>query len=48
MMTHISSAVAISRNPTTGEVVARYPFASGTEVDEALALTYTAFRTWRH
>lgn len=47
-MTHISSAVAISRNPTTGEVVARYPFASGTEVDEALALTHTAFRTWRH
>jgi len=45
-MTHVTSA--ISRNPTTGEVVARYPFASQKEVDAALALTDNAFQQWRN
>ena len=46
-MTNISSAVAVSRNPTTGEVIARYPFASSADVSEALAQTHTAFQAWR-
>lgn len=40
-------AVAISRNPTTGDVFARYPFASSAEVDSALASTDAAFQYWR-
>lgn len=47
-MTNVSSAVAVSRNPATGEIIARYPFASSAEVSEALALTDSAFQQWRH
>lgn len=47
-MTNLSSAVAVSRNPATGEIVARYPFASCADVNEALTLTDTAFQSWRH
>ncbi|CCP01076.1 putative aldehyde dehydrogenase (plasmid) [Erwinia amylovora Ea644] len=48
MMKNVSSAVAVSRNPATGEVFARYPFATIDEVDSALALTHGAFQDWRH
>ncbi|WP_143354351.1 aldehyde dehydrogenase family protein, partial [Erwinia amylovora] len=48
MMKNVSSAVAVSRNPATGEVFARYPFATIDEVDRALALTHGAFQDWRH
>ena len=44
-MTH--ATFAVSRNPFTGEEVARYPFASSQDVDAALALTDSAFRQWR-
>lgn len=47
-MTNVSSAVAISRNPATGDIIARYPFASSAEVSEALASTHSAFQQWRH
>ncbi len=47
-MKNVSSAVAVSRNPATGEVFARYPFATIDEVDRALALTHGAFQDWRH
>ena len=47
-MTNLSSAQAISRNPATGEIVARYPFASSTDVLTSLALTDAAFQSWRH
>lgn len=46
-MTQPVQDAAISRNPTTGEVIARYPFASRAETDSALALTDKAFRQWR-
>lgn len=47
-MTNSPSAVAISRNPATGEIIARYPFASSVEVSEALASVDSAFQQWRH
>jgi len=47
-MTDVTAAVAVSRNPTTGETVARYPFAGSAEVDAALAKTDGAFKRWRN
>ena len=47
-MTNVSSAVAVSRNPATGEIIARYPFASSADVSEALASVNSAFQQWRH
>ncbi|PRD16534.1 succinate-semialdehyde dehydrogenase [Pantoea coffeiphila] len=44
-MTDVNSAV--SRNPATGDVVARYPFASRADVDAALAQSDSAFQHWR-
>lgn len=35
------------RNPTTQEVVARVPFATAAEVDQAVAAAKEAFRSWR-
>ena len=46
-MTQVSSNAAISRNPTSGEVFARYPFATAQDVDSALAQTNNAFQAWR-
>ncbi|KQN55495.1 MULTISPECIES: aldehyde dehydrogenase family protein [unclassified Erwinia] len=41
------TTVAVSRNPATGEELARYPFASQADVDAALAQTDAAFKAWR-
>lgn len=38
---------AVSRNPATGEVLARYPFASPAEVEAILVETDRAYRQWR-
>ena len=38
---------AVSRNPATGEVLARYPFQSATEVETLLAAADAAYRQWR-
>lgn len=38
---------AVSRNPATGEVLARYPFQSPAQVEALLAAADAAFRTWR-
>ena len=38
---------AVSRNPATGEVIARYPFQTADEVEATLAQTHAAFLEWR-
>ncbi len=38
---------AVSRNPATGEVIARYPFQRADEVEATLAQTHRAFLEWR-
>ena len=38
---------AVSRDPSTGEVFAHYPFQTQAEVETTLAETHAAFLTWR-
>ena len=38
---------AVSRNPATGEVFARYPFQSSADIEATLAAGHAAFLTWR-
>ncbi|WP_455923412.1 aldehyde dehydrogenase family protein [Pseudomonas putida] len=38
---------AISLNPATGEELARYPFQTATELDQALTRSADAYRQWR-
>lgn len=38
---------AFSRNPTNGEVLKQYPFATAAEVDSALQDTHDAFNAWK-
>lgn len=38
---------AISRNPTTGEILAQYPMQSASEVEQALNTSATAYKEWR-
>ena len=38
---------AVSRNPATGEVFARYPFQTADEIEATLATTHAAFLQWR-
>ncbi|SIS02407.1 MULTISPECIES: aldehyde dehydrogenase family protein [Pseudomonas] len=38
---------AVSLNPSTGEVVARYPYQSDGELDEALERVQSGFNAWR-
>ena len=38
---------AVSRNPATGEIIARYPFQTESEIEETLATTHAAFLKWR-
>lgn len=46
-MTVSADTHAISRNPATGDVIAQYPYTSGTETDHALARSHQAFLSWR-
>lgn len=39
---------AISQNPTTGEILARYPMQSAAELEQALALSAQAYSEWRY
>jgi succinate-semialdehyde dehydrogenase len=43
----ISTNVATSRNPATGELIATYPFQSQTDVEQLLDVNAAAFRLWR-
>jgi succinate-semialdehyde dehydrogenase len=38
---------AVSRNPATGEILARYPFQSHVEVEALLTAADGAYRRWR-
>ena len=38
---------AVSRDPATGEIFARYPFQTAAEVEATLAATHAAFLQWR-
>lgn len=38
---------AVSLNPATGEELARYPFQTATQLDQALARSADAYRQWR-
>jgi len=38
---------AVSKNPATGEILARYPVQSLTELDNVLAVSAAAFKQWR-
>ncbi|MDJ0041343.1 aldehyde dehydrogenase family protein [Pantoea allii] len=38
---------AISRNPTTGEILAQYPMQSASELEQALNTSATAYKEWR-
>ena len=38
---------AVSRDPATGEVFARYPFQTAAEIEATLAATHAAFLQWR-
>ncbi|MDE1167346.1 MAG: aldehyde dehydrogenase family protein [Pseudomonas sp.] len=38
---------ALSLNPATGEELARYPFQTAEQLDQALARTHTAYQQWR-
>ena len=42
-----NSPGAVSRDPATGEVFARYPFQTADEVEATLAATHAAFLKWR-
>lgn len=42
-----ASPAAISRNPTTGEVIERFPFQSDVEVQQLLSEAAAAFQVWR-
>lgn len=46
-MTTPSATHALSINPANGETLAVWPWATATEVEQALAQTDTAFRQWR-
>ena len=39
---------AISQNPTTGEILARYPMQTASELDQAFAQSAQAFNQWRY
>lgn len=39
---------AISRNPTTGEILARYPMQNAAELEQALNTSAQAYSQWRH
>lgn len=39
---------AISRNPTTGEEIARYPMLTADELEKSLSRSADAFSQWRH
>ncbi|WP_312757723.1 aldehyde dehydrogenase family protein [Pantoea brenneri] len=39
---------AISRNPTTGEEIARYPLLTAEELEQSLSRSADAFSQWRH
>lgn len=39
---------AISRNPATGEIIARYPMQNAAELEQSLATSANAFAAWRH
>ena len=38
---------AVSRNPATGEIIARYPFGDGQVIEATLAGAHDAFLAWR-
>lgn len=38
---------AISRNPTTGEIIAQYPMQNASELEQALNTSATAYKEWR-
>ncbi|MGG6108741.1 aldehyde dehydrogenase family protein (plasmid) [Pantoea allii] len=38
---------AISRNPTTGEILAQYPMQNASELEQALNTSATAYKEWR-
>ena len=46
-ITQDNIAAAVSRNPATGEILARYPFQTATEVEALLAAANGAYRRWR-
>lgn len=39
--------LATSRNPATGEVIARYPFHTAEQIEQVLTANYAAFGIWR-
>lgn len=39
---------ALSRNPATGEILARYPLQNSTELEKTLAESASAFAAWQH
>jgi succinate-semialdehyde dehydrogenase len=41
------AAVAVSRNPATGEVIKTYPFQTAEEIEQILAAGEAAFKIWR-
>ncbi|AWQ21549.1 succinate-semialdehyde dehydrogenase (plasmid) [Pantoea ananatis] len=38
---------AVSRNPTTGDILASYPMQNAAELEQALSTSATAFKKWR-
>ncbi len=42
-----AEAGAISRNPATGTLIARYPFQTERQIEETLAETHAAYLAWR-
>ena len=42
-----SAPGAVSRDPATGEIFARYPFQTPAEVEATLAATHAGFLQWR-
>ncbi|MEK1906290.1 MAG: aldehyde dehydrogenase family protein [Pseudomonas sp.] len=43
----MSQTAAISRNPSTGEEIARYPFQDGIALEASLQAVHDGFRAWR-
>lgn len=41
------AAVAVSRNPATGEIIKSYPFQTADEIEQVLAAGEAAFKIWR-
>ncbi len=38
---------AVSRNPTTGDILASYPMQNASELEQALSTSAAAFKKWR-